>query len=240
MRTTRSNGRGVARRSDNGIAPPRTQPSSKQLSSWRLPEVVAGKGLTDFESLSVALRTEATRYEPATGGLATKGDRLLTQRRFFWALETVTGWLTQSASARVRRSSLRPIPGQLQAALRAALLLTTRFAMCKAVGAGERHAGCEAGNGRSVFRRPPTPADRQPQACSVAANSATWAIARSQSAPTSTTSHHSFRHARDQNHKGGQLTLRLLPSADIAPQHLPPKVGTKTAWTSAVVAMQTN
>ena len=35
-----------------------------------MPEVIAGNGLADFESLSVALRTEATRYEPVTGGLA--------------------------------------------------------------------------------------------------------------------------------------------------------------------------
>ena len=42
-------------------------------------QVVAGKALAEFESLSVALQTKATHYETATNGLAGKGAWLLNE-----------------------------------------------------------------------------------------------------------------------------------------------------------------
>jgi len=61
-------------------------------------------GLVSFESLSVALKTKATRYETATDWLTVKRRWLLTRSTFFRALETTTGWLTESASARAQFS----------------------------------------------------------------------------------------------------------------------------------------
>ncbi len=71
------------------------------------------------------------------------------------------------------RSGLLPLSSEEPStAIRVTNQLVTQFALREAGNARQRPTRCEAGNRRSVFRRPPPPAGGQPEACGLAANSA--------------------------------------------------------------------